>query len=248
MAHQEIHFFDKDYNYSKGMEWYSQFFAQASGRVIVAEKTPEYLWANGRGGEGIHSHSGDVHHRIKSHFPNARFIVVLRDPVRRALSAFNHARSNGYFSPEDTADSIMFGDKREMGSAFGILEKGIYADMLKPYFELFDRSRFLILGFEQGVCGKPRETLDMVCEFLGLSSFQFAGLDKPENQVRASLVGMWLRYRCPRLRQVARYLDRCLPACRMHTSETLVSELKDFYRPHNERLANLLDTSFGPWT
>ena len=247
MAEQEIHFFDKDYNYEKGLAWYSRFFDRATSQSIVAEKTPEYLWANGRGGKGVHSHSAEVHTRIKRHCPDAQFVVVLRDPVHRAVSAFNHARSNGYFCPAYSLESVLFGQNKRIGSAFGILEKGIYADMLVPYFNLFERKQFLVLSFEDDVCGRPKEALRAVCEFLNVAPFEFTQLAEPENQVRASLLGIWLRYLRPLLKRGARCLDRFLPPCRTHASPSLTAKLKEFYGPHNDRLFALLGTRFGGW-
>jgi len=248
MAEQEIHFFDKDYNYDKGVAWYSRFFERATTQPIVAEKTPEYLWANGRGGEGVHSHNPDVHRRIKSHFPDARFIVVLRDPVRRALSAANHVLSYGYISPSYSLESLLFGSKRNIGSAFGILEKGLYADMLEAFFELYDKTRFLILGFEDDLCTKPKEAMAKACDFLGLAPFEFAYLNQQENQVRASLAGMWVRYLFPRLKRSAHYLDQHLSPHRAKAAEVLKARLSEFYQPENERLFALLQTRFGGWS
>ena len=248
MAEQEIHFFDKDYNYEKGPDWYARFFERVTTQSIVAEKTPEYLWANGRGGKGVHSHNPDVHRRIKSHFPDARFIVVLRDPVRRALSAANHVLSYGYISPSYSLESVLFGSKRHIGNAFGLLGKGLYAECLEAFFELFDRSRFLILGFEDDLCSKPKETMTKVCDFLSLAPFKFAQLDQRENQVQASLAGMWVRYLFPRFKKCAHFLDQRLSAHRASASQSLKARLCEFYRPQNERLFTLLQTRYGGWS
>jgi hypothetical protein len=248
MARQEIHFFDKDYNYSKGLQWYSQFFAQASGSVIIAEKTPEYLWAKGQGGKGRHCHCSDVHVRVHRHFPGARFIVVLRDPVRRALSAVNHVRSYGYVPPMFSTESILFGRKRNVGRALGLLEKGLYADMLEPYFDLFPRDKFLILSFEEGICRNPTETMASVCNFLGLPPFDFKNLEERENQVRASLPSMWLRYYFPRFKHGAHFLDTHFPAFVTKANDSLKDRLTNFYSPHNERLFALLGDRFIKWS
>jgi hypothetical protein len=248
MAPKEIHFFDKDYNYSKGVSWYARFFAGVTTQSIVAEKTPEYLWANGRGGDGVHSHSADVHLRIRSHFPDARFIVVMRDPVRRALSAVNHIRSYGYVPPSYSTESMLFGRRREIGSAFGVLEKGIYVDMLEAYFDLFERRNFLLFGFEEAICKNPQETMKESFSFLGLETVHVAHLEERENQVRASIAGMWLRYCLPGFKRAAHLLDAHLPAFRAESSSSLVDRLTEFYGPHNERLFRALGVRFANWS
>jgi len=247
MAHKEIHFFDKDYNYSQGLSWYARFFAGVTNQSIVAEKTPEYLWANGRGGKGAHSHSPEVHRRLRSHFPEARFIVVLRDPVQRAISAFNHMRSYGYFPSFYSIESVLFGGKRNIGSAFGILEKGLYAEMLEAFFDLFTKERFLVLEFEEDLCRKPRETMKSVCDFLGLPAFEFKQLAERENQVQSSLAGMWAKYCFPRFKRVARYLDQHLPAHKVYVADSVRTQLQHFYKEPNESLFALLQKRFRGW-
>src|SRR5262249_40448697 len=44
----EIHFFDKDFNFARGRDWYESQFAAATTHRAIGEKTPEYLWANGK--------------------------------------------------------------------------------------------------------------------------------------------------------------------------------------------------------
>jgi len=70
----EIHFFDKTYNYRKGIEWYKGHFNNAPATKWIGEKTPDYLWANGLGEEG---HAQDVHKRIFRHLPDVKLIVKL---------------------------------------------------------------------------------------------------------------------------------------------------------------------------
>ena len=49
MAEEEIHFFDRAHNFARGTAWYESHFAAAAGQSAVGEKTPDYLWAEGRG-------------------------------------------------------------------------------------------------------------------------------------------------------------------------------------------------------
>ncbi len=87
LASEEIHYFDKLHNMKHGFDWYSRHFAGAGSCRAIGEKTPDYLWAHGNGGEG---HNSNVHVDITTEFPDAKYLVVVRNPVDRAISALVH--------------------------------------------------------------------------------------------------------------------------------------------------------------
>lgn len=70
---KEIHFFDKFYN--KGINWYKKNFLNDG--MLTGEATPYYIY---------HPH---VTVRISSCCPNAKLIVMLRNPIDRAYSNFS---------------------------------------------------------------------------------------------------------------------------------------------------------------
>ena len=86
----EIHFFDQDVNYYKGLEWYKSKMpsvclnARVNGRhikhddVTVIEKTPGYF------------RSSIALERIYSYNPRTKIILIVRDPVRRIQSELTH--------------------------------------------------------------------------------------------------------------------------------------------------------------
>ncbi len=80
---KEINFFTHDQLYSHGQNWYSQQFLvkrSLKGPHITFEATPEYLYYP------------FISERIFKMIPNPRFIVMLRNPVDRAFSAWNMYR------------------------------------------------------------------------------------------------------------------------------------------------------------
>ena len=108
LCDHEIHFFDKDYNYGKGIGWYREHFAGAGGAKAVGERTPDYFWTNGLRTEG---HLPEVHRNIGEVLPEAKLVVILRDPVERAISAANHVISSGRISPFHNLDSLLIGER-----------------------------------------------------------------------------------------------------------------------------------------
>lgn len=80
-AGPEIHFFDVQQNYEKGLDWYiNQMPAVAEGQ-LATEKTPGYF------------HTRDVPKRIKAMDPEIKLLLILRDPVKRLVSDYNQFRT-----------------------------------------------------------------------------------------------------------------------------------------------------------
>jgi hypothetical protein len=75
---KELHFFDKNANYDKGIDSYFEDFDFLSNpnATIIGEATPYY------------TASRTAFSRIAQHFPHALFIVILREPVARAYSEY----------------------------------------------------------------------------------------------------------------------------------------------------------------
>lgn len=76
---KEVHFFDSTENFHRGMEWYSSHF-ENSISALAFEATPSYIYYK------------VAAQRIRSSLEGTKFIVMLRDPVKRCLSAWNMFR------------------------------------------------------------------------------------------------------------------------------------------------------------
>ena len=79
---KEIHYFDQEIQ--KSQNWYARHFESAKKDQKCGEITPYYLF------------HPEAPKRIKTVVPNARLIVLLRDPVERAISQIVHAKSRGF--------------------------------------------------------------------------------------------------------------------------------------------------------
>lgn len=83
---KETHFFDDGHGeYRLGVEHYlDTYFRADAPRAIAGEVDPEYLFFP------------EAAARIAGHFPDAKLIFVLRDPVARAYSHYQMTLSRGY--------------------------------------------------------------------------------------------------------------------------------------------------------
>ncbi len=153
----EIQFFNDPMVRMKGLEWYSSRFVP--GR-INGEKNPEYL-----------SRPSSLK-EIYLYCPRARIIIVLRNPVDRAFSAYKHytrsyprSRNWDWLLPgrsfEDNLQAEEF-----TGYPLGFLYRGRYADQLESIFRFFPREQVKIVIFERFVAD-PAAYMEDIVSFLG---------------------------------------------------------------------------------
>ena len=123
-----------------------------------------------------------VPERARELVPDARLIVLLRDPVARALSHYHHERALGMepLSFEDALDAEaerLDGEERRIVQFPGYVSvshqhhsyvaRGHYADQLERWLGVFPRDRMLILVSEDffadtpGVVGEILEFLEL---------------------------------------------------------------------------------------
>jgi hypothetical protein len=137
---------------------YERLFAAAPAGVLRGESTPFYL-ADPRALE-----------RIRASLPDARLIVILRDPVDRAYSNWAHLWADGLETIESFTAAWAEEEKRiRAGWApfWRYLETGLYGRQLAHLYSVFPSDQVLVLRYKWLVEEPPR-TLDTVCRFLGV--------------------------------------------------------------------------------
>lgn len=249
----EVHFFDKKYNYAKGLDWYLSLFKATTGQSAVGEKTPDYLWTNGNGPD--EGHLPQVHKLLHQAVPGARLIVLLRNPVERAISAVNHLKRHCCISPLPGIDRLLVGNKQEVVRPFGVLNKGFYYRHIKAYCSLFDRSQLLVLIYEEDVVAEPRKGLKKVCRFLDIDpGFNFQDVHVKVNNNLACPVSLQLQYHLGMEKQSAKRwthrLRRLFPGLPSKLSRPRVETIKQLqrlYASENERLNEWLGREIPFW-
>ncbi len=246
MPADEIHYFDKDFNFRKGVEWYENHFTGAKQGQAIGEKTPDYLWANGNGVEG---HLPFVHKNIYNTLPEARLIVILRNPVERAISAVNHIIRSGRISPLHNIDDLLTGKKKHLVEGHGVIDKGRYYNQLKAYCEYFDLKQILVLFFEDEVEQNPALGLRHVCDFLNINpDIEFADKYSKFNEFGSSRLGLVIKYYLPFMKLLSKVLNLFFPSPKARPNQETVSKLYEIYRDQNEKLFDLLQRKPASWT
>ena len=122
----------------------SAITATSRGRTARSsgEKTPEYLscpWAPPM---------------LKLAAPEARAIVLLRDPVERYVSGLSHHDRGGLVDDDESLGRV-FGDR--MRVVTDAIARGMYATQLEWLQELYPAERLLVLQYERCArrCGRP---------------------------------------------------------------------------------------------
>ncbi|MEA2558145.1 MAG: hypothetical protein QOG88_1683 [Actinomycetota bacterium] len=179
---KEIHFFDV--NHARGERWYRSHFPSTEemagkGARITGEASPSYLF------------HPDVPGRVQAMLPDARFIVLLRDPVIRAWSQWSLARAlhREPLSFEDAVENEperliralerKAADPADKGTEYrrvSYLARGDYAPQLRRWFDQVGRERVLVLVSEE-VFSEPVREFRKVEAFLDLSVWEaFPGI------------------------------------------------------------------------
>ncbi len=160
----EPKFFLRDEEYAKGLEYYSQkWFADAPAAEIAGEKSTDYL------------ESAAAAARIARDLPLVKLIFILREPVSRAYSNYLWTKMNG-LETEDFSTALRLEERRErelpekwkFTRPFSYFSRGLYADLLEPYFNRFMEHQLLIARFED-IIERPAALADIVHRFIGVT-------------------------------------------------------------------------------
>lgn len=143
---KELHFFNNDEQYAKGMDHYRSMFPLRPLRLkrfVTFEASPSYL------------PNPKVAERIAKELPKALLVAVLRDPVDRAYSAWNM-----YHFTSQRPGSTLLRDPRSFEQAVNeelagaelplqhrYLHLSDYATNVEPYLKIFPRKDLLLFGY-----------------------------------------------------------------------------------------------------
>ena len=141
---KELHFFSL--HYQKGLAWYRDFFKSAADDKSCGEITPYYMF------------HPLAFKRIHKHLPDVKLIVLLRDPVERAISQFFHSRRLG-LEPLGFKDAFAVEEQRLLGSARN-LDEG-YVHISHQQHSYLSRSRYDV-QLKQLLTGKLNQKIQIL--------------------------------------------------------------------------------------
>jgi hypothetical protein len=137
---------------------YEALFASAPSGTIRGESTPFYLY------------NLAAQQRIHKLIPQARMIIVLRDPIERAHSNWTHLWSAGLDPIDDFVRACDAEDRRVTAGwadFWHYRRIGLYGGQLDHLYTMFAADQVLLLRYRD-LRENPAGALDRICAFLGV--------------------------------------------------------------------------------
>uniref|UniRef100_A0A0D9R9J8 Sulfotransferase n=1 Tax=Chlorocebus sabaeus TaxID=60711 RepID=A0A0D9R9J8_CHLSB len=220
----EPHFFDRSYD--KGLAWYRDLMPRTLDGQITMEKTPSYFVTR------------EAPARISAMCKDTKLIVVVRDPVTRAISDYTQTLSKRPDIP--TFESLTFKNRTTglIDTSWSAIQIGIYAKHLEHWLRHFPIRQMLFVSGER-LISDPAGELGRVQDFLGLKRIitdkhfyfnktkGFPCLKKAEGSSRPHCLGKTKGRTHPEI-------DR-----------EVVRRLREFYRPFNLKFYQMTGHDFG---
>ena len=173
---KEVSFFDR--HFARGVDWYRGQFPntlrlrnierRTGVAPLAGEASPSYLF---------HPFAAE---RVAALLPDVRLVALVRDPVDRALSHYQHEVAFGreplsFEEALEREEARMRGELDRMRDPayfsyawwnYTYASRGLYVEQLERWLAVFPREHLLIVPSED-LLERPRETYARVLEFLG---------------------------------------------------------------------------------
>ncbi|KAJ8318972.1 hypothetical protein KUTeg_004063, partial [Tegillarca granosa] len=220
----EVHFFDKFY--SKGFKWYRRQMPSTLDGQITIEKTQSYFTTK------------DVPKRVRTMSKDVKLLVVVRDPVTRAIS--DYTQSSIKHKDLGRFEDLVFVDNTTglVDTSWTPIKTGVYAKHLERWINYFPIENIHFVSGEE-LIRDPATELEMVQKFLGLKvvitnkhfyfnvSRGFPCLKKQEKHGRPHCLGVSKSRDYPFIK------------------DKVIKRLRNFYKPFNRRFYQMTGRDFN---
>jgi hypothetical protein len=237
---KELHFFDR--NYQLGFDWYLSHFKDVYTETAVGESTAHY------------SYDESAHPRMARHLPDAKLILMVRDPVDRAYSQYWHARTRGRESLtflaaiEAEAERLRSSDPMDRW-VYSYVDRGYYPKQIKSLLKFYPKEALNVIVSEELRCD-PVATYQSVCAFLGVD-----GSSVP--QVVGDEINTFVAHRSTTIRRLSDFLPSGIKRVIGKLNRTEGSYppmdtaarkmLTELYYPSSQELAAMIGKDVFQW-
>lgn len=241
---EEIHYFNVPSRHDRGIEWYRRQMSLSRSKQITMEKTPRYF-VSSAAPLGIYNEVS----------PKTKIIVLLRNPVKRAVSDYIAVKhTEGLTPPKDVnvtgqvppyVDPIydikpsfersvldQDGNVKEWN---GLINIGMYSNHMKRWLAVFPKEQILVIDSET-ITQQPWEAIAKVERFLGLTPYF-----NKEHFYFSAKKGFYCLKRSGKVSCQGASKGRKHP----DVDQDVLEKLRTFYRPYDEELSNLLQQRFS---
>ncbi len=138
---KDFPFFCNDEYYKNGLKWFSKFFRDHHGEKIIFHGYVNYIY-NNMSAQRIYDYKKDI-----------KLLLILRNPIERAYSAFWYMRKIGIETLKTFEEAIDIEDKRKSGNYrerndLTYIDHGFYYKQLINFYKFFSKSQIFIAFFE----------------------------------------------------------------------------------------------------
>jgi hypothetical protein len=222
---QQPNFFTSHFH--KGESWYRSYFPSIISKnltqnikkqkFLTGEASTQYYW---------YPHAAK---RVKSILPNAKIILLLRNPIDRSYSQYQMEFSKGNEESSSFEDAIeleneriqpeykkMLQDKNYYSKKYTIqsyITKSIYVNYIEEWFKYFPKEQFLFLNSEE-FNSDTSKVYKKTLNFLEIPEIDFKKYD---------------------IFRAAKYSEM---------NPNTRKKLSKFFKPYNEKLYKLIDQNF----
>ncbi|XP_076008192.1 heparan sulfate glucosamine 3-O-sulfotransferase 2-like [Genypterus blacodes] len=222
-AGTETHFFDR--NYDRGLDWYRGLMPRTLESQITMEKTPSYFVTK------------ETPHRISAMSRDTKLIVVVRDPVTRAISDYTQTLSKAPDLPSFQELAFRNQTLGIVDTSWNAIRIGLYALHLEHWLRHFPLAQIHFVSGERLITD-PAGELARVQDFLGLKRIVtdkhfyfnrtkgFPCLKKPESS------------------SSPRCLGKSKGRTHVQIDRDAIEQLRDFYRPYNVKFYEMVGHDF----
>ncbi|ELT90113.1 hypothetical protein CAPTEDRAFT_89088 [Capitella teleta] len=227
IAPDEVHFFDKDDRYERGLEWYRQQMPMSSPGQLTMEKSPAYFISPTAPG------------RIQSMNHTVKLLVILRNPITRVISDYTQTFTKKRSRNESCVpieDLVIDSFSGEVNLRYKPIDISIYHQHWARWMMKFPRHQIHIVDGDRMIVD-PLSELIQVERFLGV---------KPFLTTDNFMFNATRHFYC--MRKPGRATEHCLGFSKGRThpqlKPTVHQKLKDFFRLHNNLFYQLSGREF----
>ncbi|XP_023172004.1 heparan sulfate glucosamine 3-O-sulfotransferase 3B1 [Drosophila hydei] len=223
-AGSEVHFFDR--HYQRGLRWYRHHMPYTIEGQITMEKTPSYFVTK------------EVPQRVYHMNTATKLLIVVRDPVTRAISDYTQAASKKADMKRFEQLAFVNGSYSVVDTNWGPVKIGVYARYLEHWLLYFPLSQLLFISGERLIMD-PAYEIGRVQDFLGL---------KRVVTEKHFYFNATKGFPCL-FKSEARSTPHCLGKTKgrnhPHIDANAIERLREFYRPFNNKFYQLTGINFA---
>ena len=220
---KQIYFFDAEFQ--RGISWYKHHFPFVWKKYLATKiQGKKFLTGEATLRYCTYPYAPERAYEL---IPKVKLIALLRNPIDRALSAYNspfHSREKLSFEDSLKEEESRIGGEMEKMEKdenyysadfyrYSYLTRGTYVNGLKKWLNTFPRDQFFFQESES-FFKNPSYALNQIYEFLNLPKFQ--------------------------AKQYPHYNLRKYPSMKPETRKYLI----EYFKPYNEELYKLIGKSF----